>query len=179
MKINWQPDHLENDFVKILPLSESDFEEVYSAASDPLIWEQHPASDRYKREVFQNYFDEAMNTGTGFKIIEKTSGEVIGSTRFYEYKPEDSSIMIGYTFLARKYWGGKYNPSIKKLLLDHAFQYVDKVIFQVGGGNIRSQKAIEKLGAKKEGESTLNLNGKVILHQEFVLLKENWDRNNF
>lgn len=143
---------LENENVKLIPLHESDFEQLFAVASDPLVWEQHPNKDRYKREVFENFFKGAMESGGAFKIIETNTGEVAGSTRFYDYNPEDNSIFIGYTFYGRKFWGSKLNPQVKKLMLDYIFQFVDKVNFHVGKDNIRSQKAMEKLGAKKVDE---------------------------
>lgn len=143
---------LENDFVQLIPLEESDFESLYSVASDPEIWEQHPNKDRYKREIFQNFFQGAIESKGAFKIIDKNTGEIAGSTRFYDYNPDDNSIFIGYTFYATKFWGSKLNPQVKKLMLDHIFQFVNKVYFHVGKNNIRSQKAMEKLGAKKVEE---------------------------
>lgn len=143
---------LENDFVQLIPLEESDFEYLYSVASDPEIWEQHPNKDRYKREIFQNFFQGAMESKGAFKILDKNTGEIAGSTRFYDYNPKENSIFIGYTFYATKFWGSKLNPQVKKLMLDYIFQFVDKVNFHVGKDNIRSQKAMEKLGAKKVDE---------------------------
>ncbi|MPT30953.1 MAG: N-acetyltransferase [Chryseobacterium sp.] len=149
--MNIQP-ILENESVKLLPLKESDLEKLFSVASDPLVWEQHPNKDRYKREVFETFFRGAMESGGAFRIIDKESNETAGSTRFYDYNADDNSIFIGYTFYGRKFWGSKLNPQVKKLMLDHIFQYVDKVNFHVGKDNIRSQKAMEKLGAKKVDE---------------------------
>ncbi len=148
---NLQPT-LENDFVKLVPLKADDFENLYQSASDPLIWEQHPNKNRYQRPVFENYFKGAMESKGAFLIIDKETGTVMGSTRFYDYDPHESLVLIGYTFLARKYWGGKYNPAVKTLLIDYAHQFVDKVQFHIGASNLRSQKAIEKIGAKKIGE---------------------------
>lgn len=149
--MNIQP-ILENESVKLIPLKTSDFEKLFAVASDPLIWEQHPNKDRYKREVFETFFRGAMESGGAFRIIDKESNETAGSTRFYDYNADDNSIFIGYTFYGRKFWGSKLNPQVKKLMLDHIFQYVDKVNFHVGKDNIRSQKAMEKLGAKKVDE---------------------------
>lgn len=149
--MNIQPT-LENDFVQLIPLQNTDFEQLFAVASDPKIWEQHPNKDRYKREVFENFFQCAMESGGAFKIIEKNTGEIAGSTRFYDYNAEDNSIFIGYTFYATKFWGSKLNPQVKKLMLDYIFQFVDKVNFHVGKDNIRSQKAMEKLGANKVDE---------------------------
>ena len=143
---------LENENVKLVPLNPNDFEELFSVASDPKIWEQHPNKDRYQREVFEKFFQGAIESKGAFKILDKNTGEIAGSTRFYDYNPKENSIFIGYTFYATKFWGSKLNPQVKKLMLDYIFQFVDKVNFHVGKDNIRSQKAMEKLGAKKVDE---------------------------
>ncbi len=149
--MNIQPT-LENDFVRLIPLVENDFEPLFAVASDPEIWEQHPNKDRYKREVFENFFQGAMESGGAFKIIDKNTGEIAGSTRFYDYDPEEHSIFIGYTFYATKFWGSTLNPQVKKLMLDYIFRFVVTVNFHVGKDNIRSRKAMEKLGATMIGE---------------------------
>ena len=143
---------LENENVKLVPLNPNDFEELFSVASDQKIWEQHPNKDRYQREVFEKFFQGAIESKGAFIIMDKSSNEVAGSTRFYDYNPKENSIFIGYTFYATKFWGSKLNPQVKKLMLDYIFQFVDKVNFHVGKDNIRSQKAMEKLGAKKVDE---------------------------
>ena len=143
---------LENGNVKLVPLNPNDFEELFSVASDQKIWEQHPNKDRYQREVFEKFFQGAIESKGAFKIMDKSSNEVAGSTRFYDYNQDDNTIFIGYTFYATKFWGSKLNPQVKKLMLDYIFQFVDKVNFHVGKDNIRSQKAMEKLGAKKVDE---------------------------
>lgn len=142
---------LEDDIIRLLPLKEENFEILYQVASDPLIWEQHPNKDRYLREVFQNFFKGAIESGGAYLIIDKEINKVIGSTRFYDTE-EDDAIAIGYTFYARDHWGGRYNPSAKKLMIDHALENYGATIFHIGANNIRSQKAIERLGAKKIGE---------------------------
>lgn len=143
---------LENEWVKMRPLRSDDFEALYEVASDPLIWEQHPSRDRYKREVFQNFFNGAMESGGAFAVYDAVSNELIGSSRFYDFNKENSSIFIGYTFIARRCWGGKYNSSMKYLMMKHAFQFVDKVIFHIGVNNIRSRKAMERIGGKLVGQ---------------------------
>ena len=142
---------LENELVKLMPLKEEEFEKLYQVASDPLIWEQHPDRYRYKRDVFERYFRGAIESKGAFIVVEKKSGEVIGSSRFYDFDKDKKSITIEYTFLARKYWGTTYNRAMKNLMLGHAFKFVDTIIFHIGAKNIRSQKAIEKLGARKVG----------------------------
>jgi len=149
--MNLQPTHLHNALVSLRPLSVTDFELLYAVASDPLIWEQHPNPDRYKREVFQNYFKGAVESGGAFIVLNQHE-KVIGSTRFYDYDPAKSEIKIGYTFLARSCWGQDFNRSTKLLMLSYAFEFVNRVLFHVGASNIRSQKAMGKLGAIKIGE---------------------------
>ena len=172
---NWQPSQLEDDVVKLIPLTADDFENLFAAASDPLIWEQHPSKDRYKRDVFQLFFDGAVSSRTAFLITDKASGKIIGSTRYYDYKPGQSSIAIGFTFLVREKWGGLYNKSAKRLLLDYAFQYVDNVYFHIGPDNIRSQRGTMKTGAKKVNEVELDNNGQKQLHYEYLIQKKEWN----
>ncbi|MGX7666929.1 GNAT family N-acetyltransferase [Flavobacterium pedocola] len=172
--MNLQP-ILENDIVKLSPLKETDFEALYQVASDPPIWEQHPNKDRYKREVFQNFFEGAMASGGAFLILDKEKNVAIGSTRFYDYNESEKSILIGYTFYARAYWGSTYNPQVKKLMLDYAFQFLDKVYFHIGALNIRSQKAIERLGAAKVRTIEVAYHGEPEkLNFEYVIEKQNW-----
>lgn len=148
MNFSIQP-HLENEDIALLPLKEDDFEALYATASDPKIWEQHPNRDRWKKEVFQNFFDGAMKSGGAFKIVNKFTGEVMGSTRFYDYDEEQSTILIGYTFYGTAYWGKGINARVKKMMLDYIFQFVSRVLFHIGAENIRSQIAIERIGATK------------------------------
>jgi RimJ/RimL family protein N-acetyltransferase len=128
-----------------------DWEGLFAVASDPLIWEQHPESDRYKEEVFKIFFEGALESGGAFVVIDTKTQQIIGSTRFHGYDPEKSEIEIGWTFLARSYWGGRYNREMKQLMLAHAFKFVENVVFYVGENNVRSQKATEKIGAIKSG----------------------------
>ncbi len=133
--------------VKIRPIAPLDWQEMFAAASDPEIWALHPASDRYKESVFRTFFDGAIASGSAFAFIERESGKIIGSSRYHAYNPAVSEIEIGWTFLARSHWGGSYNREVKRLMLEHAFQFVDTVLFWVGETNWRSQAAMEKIGA--------------------------------
>jgi RimJ/RimL family protein N-acetyltransferase len=132
--------------VAIRPVAPSDWQEMFAAASDPEIWALHPASDRYKEPVFRKFFDGAIASGSGFSFVERESGKIIGSSRYHAYDPALSEIEIGWTFLARAYWGGSYNREVKRLMLDHAFNFVDTVLFWVGETNVRSRGAMEKIG---------------------------------
>jgi RimJ/RimL family protein N-acetyltransferase len=146
--------HLKGELLELRQLATDDWDELFAVASDPLIWEQHPEQDRYTENVFRTFFKEALESGGAFVIMDRKSQQIIGSTRFYGYDPEKSEIEIGWTFLARKYWGGRYNAEMKRLLLDHAFKFVERVVFFVGEENVRSQKAMEKVGAIKVGTAT-------------------------
>jgi RimJ/RimL family protein N-acetyltransferase len=143
--------NLKGELVELRPITPDDWDDLFAVASDPLIWEQHPESDRYKADVFKIYFREALECGGAFVIIDNKTQRIVGSTRFYGYAPEKSEIEIGWTFLARNYWGGRYNREIKDLMLAHAFKFVENVIFLIGENNIRSQKATEKIGAIRNG----------------------------
>jgi RimJ/RimL family protein N-acetyltransferase len=171
---NLQPT-LQNEFVKIQPLQQSDFETLYSIASDPLIWEQHPNPDRYKRPVFETFFKGAMESGAAFLVFDLQSGKAIGSSRYYDIDPIKKSVAIGYTFLARDHWGSVFNRALKTVMLNHAFTYFDNVILHIGANNIRSQKATEKLGAKKIAEIEMEYYGEANrLNFVYQIEKDSW-----
>ena len=142
---------LRGELVELRPLGEDDFAELYAVASDPLIWEQHPASDRYKEDVFREFFSGALESGGAFIVSDAKTGRVIGSTRFFGYDEEQGEIEIGWTFLARSHWGGLYNGEMKQLMLAHAFKFVESVVFLVGPDNMRSRRAVEKIGGVLDG----------------------------
>ncbi len=153
--MNLQPTDLKNNLVWLEPLKQAHFEELYLVASDPLIWEQHPNPDRYKLDAFTNYFKGAMESGGAFIIRDTLSGKALGSSRYCAYDPANKEIQIGYTFFARSCWGKSINKEVKTLMLNHAFNYVDKVAFYVGANNIRSQKAMERIGGIKIREEVV------------------------
>ena len=130
----------------VRPVVAADWDGMFAAAADPKIWELHPDSDRYKKDVFRKYFEGALASGSAFSFLNKSSGDVIGSSRFYGYDADASEIEIGWTFLSCDYWGGSWNAEIKQLMLDHAFTFVNTVVFWVGETNIRSRRAMEKIG---------------------------------
>jgi N-acetyltransferase len=137
---------LRGELLTLRPLRPEDFDDLYAVAADPLIWEQHPNADRYKAHVFQAFFREALDSGGALIVSDAKHGGVIGSSRFVGFDEKRSEVEIGWTFLARSYWGGLYNRELKQLMLRHAFQFVAHVVFLVGPQNIRSQKAMEKIG---------------------------------
>jgi RimJ/RimL family protein N-acetyltransferase len=143
-----------DEHLELRPLRAEHFTELYTVASDPLIWEQHPYNDRYKLEVFKEFFRVAMDSGGAFVVVDRSTGAIIGSSRYYGYDAEKSSIEIGWTFLARAYWGGSMNRELKWLMMRHAFQFVRNVLFYVGKNNLRSRRAMEKIGGVLVGDRT-------------------------
>lgn len=139
---------LQGETVTLRPLREDDWPALFAAASDPLIWAVHPARDRYLEPVFRAFFDAAMASSSAFAILDAASGAVVGSSRYHGHDPERSEIEIGWTFLVRERWGGATNREVKRLMLDHAFGFVDTVVFWVGVENWRSRRAVEKIGGK-------------------------------
>ena len=152
---------LSNELVKLIPMIKNDYEWVFAAASDPEIWAQHPDTTRYTPVGFTRYFQKLIDTDIPYLILDAKTEQVIGATSFYQYDRHEKSVAIGYTFLGKKYWGGEYNQSIKNLMMDFAFEKLDKVIFHVASENIRSQMALGKIGAIKEKEEEEDENGKV------------------
>lgn len=138
--------NLQNDRILIRPLFERDFDELYQVASDPLIWEQHPSKNRYQLDVFTSMFNDSLKSGGVLVVIDKSTSKIIGSSRYYDADLEKGDVVIGYTFLARKYWGGEYNRQVKDLMINHALTYFKRALFHVDSNNIRSQKAMEKIG---------------------------------
>jgi len=145
--------------ISLRPLLEADFEGLYEVASDPLVWEQHPEPDRCERAVFERFFAKALESGGASAAVLNSSGRLVGSSRFYEWDPAGRSVAIGYTFLARDLWGGSCNREMKRLMLRHAFHWVDTVWFHVGAHNLRSRRAMEKIGAVLDHEGMKELGG--------------------
>ena len=158
MPFDLQP-YLQGDLLQLRALRPEDFDILYTVAADPLIWEQHPASDRYQLEVFKGFFRDALQSGGALIAIDRADGRVIGSSRYNAYDEAKSEIEIGWTFLARSHWGGVYNGEMKRLMLRHAFRFVKSVVFVIGPRNFRSQRAVEKIGAVRDG-SRLDASGR-------------------
>ena len=157
MTFDLQP-MLPGELLLLRPLQPDDWERLYAVASDPFIWEQHPSNDRWKEEVFRRFFREALESGGALLAIDSRTRQVIGSSRFHGFDAEKSEIEIGWTFLARNYWGGAFNQEMKQLMLRHAFQFVKSVIFVIGSQNLRSRRAIEKIGGV-HAESRIDASG--------------------
>lgn len=150
MSFDYQP-ILKGELVELRPLRAEDYEALYAVASDPLIWQQHPVSNRHEEAPFRSFFEASLASGGALVVLDNTAQQMIGSSRFYGYDPTRSEVEIGWTFLARTYWGGQYNGEVKRLMLRHAFRFVHTVVLLVGFQNIRSQRAVEKIGGIRVG----------------------------
>ena len=147
--MNRQP-VLDGERLYLRPLTLADWDALYAVASDKLLWEKHPSHDRWQEPVFRAFFDDALDKGGALAIVDKASGAVIGSSRFQfcDRTEEEGALEIGWSFLARPYWGLGYNAEFKRLMLDHAFGFVDRVLFRVGADNVISRKAMANIGGR-------------------------------
>ena len=157
--------------IELRPLRPDDWEALFAVASDPLIWEQHPARNRYQEEVYKEAFRAALESGGALVAIDRKTGKIVGSSRYHGYDAEKKEIEIGWTFLARSHWGGEFNREMKRLMMDHAFQFVDSVIFVVATENLRSRKAVEKIGGVLSGKRDVDLHGTMVEHVVYQIRK--------
>ena len=164
---------LETERLVLRPLVEEDREALYAIAFDPAVWEQHPIHDRWRREVFDAFFDEGLASGGALTVTDKASGAIIGSSRYDRYSAEKGGIIeIGWTFLASRYWGKGINPEMKRAMLAHAFDYVALVEFRVGDTNYRSRNALEAIGAVRSDRYELEkYQGKRVVHLVYEITR--------
>ena len=168
--MNRQPT-LEGERLLLRPLAEDDWDGLFAVASDPLVWEVHPAKDRWQEPVFRAFFADALAKGGALVVIDRASGAIVGSSRFQNHCEEDGgSVEIGWTFLARDYWGGSYNRELKRLMLAHALATAERVHFQVGDENLRSRKAMTKIGGVlDEWSEVRDMAGGPVRHVRFTI----------
>jgi RimJ/RimL family protein N-acetyltransferase len=177
MMLDRQPT-LEGERLLLRPLRGEDWESLFAVASDAAIWAGHPAHDRWREDVFRAYFDDALAKRGALVVIDKATGAVIGSSRFQDYDPANGgSVEIGWTFLARRYWGGAYNREMKRLMLAHALRSVERAIFRVGKDNIRSRTAMTRIGGRLTGEtSQAVMAGTDVTHVIFEIARADFAR---
>ncbi len=167
---------LTGELIALRPARSEDFAALFAVASDPLIWEVHPAHDRWQEPVFRKFFDDGLASGGMLVAIDRATGAVIGSSRYDFGRAEAGEVEIGWTFLARSHWGGRYNAEMKALMLGHAFKTLDRVIFLVGDTNIRSRKAVEKIGGRLTArEDYAELAGRPVLHVIYAIERDGWN----
>jgi RimJ/RimL family protein N-acetyltransferase len=167
---------LEGERLRLRPLRPDDWDALYAVACDPLIWELHPYNDRWQEPVFRGYFADALGSGGALVVIDKASGAIVGSSSMRDHDPADGgSVEIGWTFLARSHWGGAYNRELKRLMLAHALSQVARVKFRVGEDNLRSRRAMEKIGARMiEARETAVMAGREVVHVRFEIDRESF-----
>jgi RimJ/RimL family protein N-acetyltransferase len=160
------------------PLRPDDWDALYAVASDPLVWELHPAHDRWQEPVFREFFANALAGGGALVAIDRATGAVIGSSRFQGFEREDGgSVEIGWTFLARSHWGGATNREMKRLMLEHALRFVERVDFRVGETNVRSRRAMEKIGGRlSERDEVIEMGGREVRHVIYEITRESFAR---
>ena len=169
---------LETERLLLRPLQEADREAVFAVASDPMVWEQHPIHDRWRREVFDAFFDEGLASGGALAVLRTDrDGEeprIVGSSRYDRYDEEDGgSVEIGWTFLERACWGKGINPEMKRAMLAHAFEHVARVDFRVGDTNWRSRNALEAIGAERtERYEVDQYQGKRVVHIVYAITRD-------
>jgi len=146
---------LEGERLLLRPLKADDWAALYGVASDRELWAGHPSHDRWQEPVFRAFFDDALAKGGAFAIVDKSTGKVIGSSRFQfsDREAEEGALEIGWSFLDRAYWGRGYNAEFKRLMLEHAFRFVDRVVFRVGADNLISRGAMKNIGGRLTGET--------------------------
>ena len=165
---------LEGETISLRPLREDDFDGLYACASDKKIWQGHPSPDRYKHSEFVPYFKASLESQANVVVIDKQTNKIIGLSRYYKVDKTPDDISIGFTFLACEYWGGVTNRELKTLMIDYALEYFPVVWLHVGADNIRSQKAVLKIGAEFVGEQSLHIAGKLGEWFCYKIEKEKW-----
>lgn len=156
--MNPAPILLQGKVVRLEPLERRHAADLLAAAADPAIWLYLPSPQPKSLEEVEAFIADAQSSAaTGeqipFAVIDRADGRAVGSTRYLEIRPADKALEIGWTWYARAAQRTAINTECKLLLLRHAFedQGVLRVQFKTDGRNLRSQRAIERIGAVKEG----------------------------
>ena len=162
---------LEGERLRLRPLVPEDWEALWAIARDRELWAMHPMHDRWQEPVFRAFFADALEKRGALVAVERDGGRVVGSSRFQDHRPENGGqVEIGWTFLARERWSSGLNTEMKRLMLDHAFRCVERVVFRVGETNWRSRRAVEKIGARLTGEvERLELDGREVVHLVYAV----------
>jgi RimJ/RimL family protein N-acetyltransferase len=170
---------LEGERVRLRPLEAADYDSLYAVASDPQLWELHPAPNRWQEPVFRELFEASLASGGAMVVIDKRAERIIGSSRYNVPESRSARVEIGWSYLARSHWGGAWNREVKRLLLAHAFRFVDTVYFRVGETNLRSRRAMEKIGGALSGETDVITlpNGTPVVHVIYQIAKADFVTN--
>ena len=186
MNKDWieHPTTLRGQQVDLIPLEENHFDELHAAASDERIWEFY-VGDWSVRETFLKVYKKTLamrETGNEypFVIFHKPSQKIIGSTRFLDIVPYDRRLEIGGTFLMPQYWATSINMDCKLTLLTFCFETLKakRVQLKTQHDNVRSRKAIEKIGGVYEGiirKHMLKDDGSFRSSAYFSILDDEWE----
>jgi RimJ/RimL family protein N-acetyltransferase len=161
MEFDLQP-VLQGERLLLRPLRADDREELWQVARDPAIWALHPDKTRCEPAGYERFFAAALDSGGALAVIDAASSRIIGSARYYDWDPAAREVAIGYTFIAREFWGGPTNRELKRLMIRHAARWADRIWFHVGKQNLRSRRAMEKIGAQAIFEGLRPQNGEMI-----------------
>lgn len=161
MTFDLQP-HLHGPTLSLRPMVAADLEPLWQVSCDPLVWAQHPEPARATRAGFEHFFAGGLASGGALVVTSNPSGKIIGSSRYYDWDAQRREVAIGYTFIARDYWGGAANHEMKRLMLDHAFHWADTVWFHVASSNLRSRRAMEKIGGHLAHEEQRPIQGQLV-----------------
>jgi N-acetyltransferase len=161
MEFELQP-VLRGERLMLRPLQAEDREALWEVSRDPLLWAMHPDQTRHTPEGFARFFRSLLDSGTALVVVDAPSGRIIGSSSYYDWDPAKREVAIGFTFLAREFWGGAVNRELKQLMIAHAARWAGRIWFHVGKNNLRSRRAMEKIGGRAEFEALRPHNGEMI-----------------
>ncbi|RRQ48802.1 N-acetyltransferase [Maribacter algicola] len=177
---------IENTRVKLSPLTLENYEYLLPIASQEKLVQFSP-SDIETPEALKNYVltaleQQAQKSSIPFIIFDKRTNKYAGSTRYMNIHWKNKVLHIGSTWIGKEFQGTGLNTQMKKLMLDYAFTDLDfeKVEFRVDERNIRSRKAVEKLGCRLEGilrKDVYLLDGFKRNTCCYGLLREEWENN--
>lgn len=182
---NWinHPINLQGEKVILAPLEEKYFDEISNTSQDEKIWTYMPMKGTDKGKII-SILEEAIGKRVKkeqypFVVIEKKTKKIIGCTRYLQINPEHRNLEIGYTWYLPEYWGKGYNEECKLLLLTHCFEVLKTIRVQLiaWDKNMRSRRAIERIGATFEG-----IHRNVVIRQGekrsvayFGIIEEEWE----
>ena len=148
---------LQGHHVDLQPLDLDDLPALYEVAADKALWKHIPTDcsrpDRFMESYTKSIQDRDAGIQYPFLILGRDARQIIGSTRLFDLHPQDRKLEIGWTWIAQAYWGTDVNLECKSLLLTFCFETLGarRVQLKTDELNIRSRKAIEKIGARFEG----------------------------
>ena len=176
---DYQPT-LSGDLLEMRPYTEADWDALFAAASDPLIWEVHPNTNRHEEAVFRASITDALGDQNGLVARLQSDGRVVGYSRYSSRFAESNEVEIGWTFLIRELWGGRYNREMKRLMLDHALKTFDAAVFRVGIDNIRSRGAMEKIGGVLTDRTfDVKVGDGIVVHVVYEITRENFQNSRY